>query len=445
MNDGSDTDLEKNSFHCGQPNQIKVALSPDAYMLRNTRNSSSYGGGAMRSKGPFVVALLLLAAFSFMQFYHVAPAGPRLISAQPFGPGIHRTYRLVGQSLSPGSGWNGSAPGPLITANDGDNVTILLKSADGVTHSWYIDLNKDGVLDDGEAVTRSLDFSSPTIPLNFTFTVKLGSVIPHGGTYTYYCQQHPGLMFGTFKFNAGPVASFTHSPPTPLAGNPVSFDGSASWPTTGHAITNYSWNFGDLNTTSSGSIPTITHTYATNKTYTITLNVTDNFSPPQTAQATGSVTVLPRPPVPFDYQITTSANATIVAGQSTTIQVRLNLVKGTTENVTLKTILSPSDPSVQVSTLNVTSGFPTFSTQFTITTPVSTASKMYTVTIVAQSSTGVDHNATYTLVTTPTPSSPNYILYASLGGVGAVAALGVLFFVRRSRKASAKTKASPSS
>src|SRR6185436_8698830 len=66
--------------------------------------------------------------------------------------------------------------------------------------------------------------------------------------------------------DAAPVASFT----TNCSGRTCTFDASGSTDNAG--IVSYAWNFGD-NTTGSGV--TVTHTYATSGTFTVTLTVTD--------------------------------------------------------------------------------------------------------------------------------------------------------------------------
>src|SRR5437867_2613227 len=262
----------------------------------------------------FSVVLLVVLASSLLVHPSVHVANPTGASSslQSFGSGIHRTYWLVGSSMVPGIGWNGSLPGPDLMANDGDNVTIMLQSGDSMPHSWFLDFNNNSALDPNEVATRSPDFDSSTNPwLNFTFPASLGTTIPHGGTMQYVCQQHSGLMKGFFRFYAGPVASFTHSPSTPLVGHPVSFDGSGSYPSIGSTITNYNWSFGDGNTTSSGSNSTIMHTYGTNGIFTVVLTITDGAS--QTGQATGNVTITSS--TGFDYRITTStSNVDIAAG-----------------------------------------------------------------------------------------------------------------------------------
>ena len=73
-----------------------------------------------------------------------------------------------------------------------------------------------------------------------------------------------------------PVASFIVTTPSPIAGSPVAFNGSASIeldnPAPG-AITAYSWDFGDSSAAGSGVAPS--HTYTAAGTYTVKLTVTD--------------------------------------------------------------------------------------------------------------------------------------------------------------------------
>jgi len=74
--------------------------------------------------------------------------------------------------------------------------------------------------------------------------------------------------------NRPPVASFAHSPDFPIAGQIVTFDASASYDPDG-VIGNYTWDFGDGNITA-GTTPVITHAYAVEGNYPVTLTVTDD-------------------------------------------------------------------------------------------------------------------------------------------------------------------------
>jgi PKD repeat protein len=84
-----------------------------------------------------------------------------------------------------------------------------------------------------------------------------------------------------------PTASFTVSPSPAVTGSAVRFDaGSSTAPDT--TITGYRWSFGDGRT---GTGALATHRYATRRTYTVTLTVTDNLG--QTATASRNLAVRP--------------------------------------------------------------------------------------------------------------------------------------------------------
>jgi PKD repeat protein len=68
-----------------------------------------------------------------------------------------------------------------------------------------------------------------------------------------------------------PIAAFSVSTPSPTAGQPVAFDGSAS-SDPGGMITGYEWSFGD-GEIASGATPS--HTYTKPGSYTVTLKVAD--------------------------------------------------------------------------------------------------------------------------------------------------------------------------
>jgi len=240
-------------------------------------------------------------------------------------------------------------------------------------------------------------------------------------------------MFGSFEFFAGPVSSFVYSPSTPLAGYAVSFNGSASWPSTGATILSYAWDFGDGNVKSS-PFASFTHTYSAAGTYVVLLNVTDSAS--QTAGSSRTIIVNKPPPVPFDYAVSLSPNKTnIVPGQNGIVVLGLILVSGTAESVTLSSMISPSTASIRIS-LNRTSGFPSFSAEMSIATDPSGQVGTYNVTILAVSSSGMAHNATLTIVLIPNPPDgqhPEYVLWGMIGAVLIASGLVVIVLLRRSR------------
>jgi chitodextrinase len=81
-------------------------------------------------------------------------------------------------------------------------------------------------------------------------------------------------------FNKPPIAEFTFAPVSPYAGETVLFDASRSHDPEGKGLT-YSWDFGDG---SRGEGKTLTHVFADDGTYSVTLTVKDRFG------ATDSIT-----------------------------------------------------------------------------------------------------------------------------------------------------------
>jgi len=96
----------------------------------------------------------------------------------------------------------------------------------------------------------------------------------------------------TSPTNQPPVAAFTSTPPNPLVGSPVLFNGSGSYDPDG-MIVSFSWSFGDG---SIGAGPTASHAYGAAGTYPVTLTVTDNRGASDTETQSVSVGSLNQPP-----------------------------------------------------------------------------------------------------------------------------------------------------
>ena len=84
--------------------------------------------------------------------------------------------------------------------------------------------------------------------------------------------------------NIRPVANFTIHPSKPIVGEEVTFNASSSYDPDG-VIVSYAWDFGDGNTTVT-SAPVVKHVYASPRTYTVSLTVTDNLSASSTVSKT---------------------------------------------------------------------------------------------------------------------------------------------------------------
>src|SRR5437867_7408737 len=101
--------------------------------------------------------------------------GPLLVVARP-AQGASKSFDLYGDGTT---GWGftsggESIPGPTITVDQGDSVTMHLFSDDAAPHQFHIDYDGDGVADAGEPLSPV--FSGP---ITYTFTAGTA------GTFTY--------------------------------------------------------------------------------------------------------------------------------------------------------------------------------------------------------------------------------------------------------------------
>jgi PKD repeat protein len=113
------------------------------------------------------------------------------------------------------------------------------------------------------------------------------------GTYTVTLtvRNDRGRTDSTSKFvtvgtSTDPVASFNASPASPLAGQAVFFNASASKAAPGRTLVRFSWTFGDG---ASGSGVNTSHVYTSPGTYTVNLGVTDDMG--KFSSVSGTVTV----------------------------------------------------------------------------------------------------------------------------------------------------------
>jgi PKD repeat protein len=140
---------------------------------------------------------------------------------------------------------------------------------DGHISSYQWDFDGNGTVDaTGQVVYRQ--FATPgAYQVTLTVTDDKGATNTATQTVTVVLANQP------------PVARFTVSPAAPVVGSPVTFDASSSYDPDG-SIVSYQWDL-DGNGTVDQSGVTVTVTYYTAASYTVTLYVTDN------AGATGQV------------------------------------------------------------------------------------------------------------------------------------------------------------
>jgi len=102
---------------------------------------------------------------------------------------VVRDISLFGHS-SQGWGFTSTGmtmPGPTITVDQDDLVGLTLTGMDGTVHNFFVDY--DGNTNPSVGEPKSPDFTGTT---NYDFTADTA------GTFTYYCQYHKLMMYGTF-------------------------------------------------------------------------------------------------------------------------------------------------------------------------------------------------------------------------------------------------------
>lgn len=119
---------------------------------------------------------------------------------------------------------------------------------------------------------------------DYHFVNWIGAVENPNATSTTVTMNTNKTVTANFAANLEPVASFTASPNPVAPGQNITFDATDSnHPDTNRHIVSYSWAFGDGQ---SGNGSVVTHAYATFGSYTATLTVTDDNTPPKTGTAT---------------------------------------------------------------------------------------------------------------------------------------------------------------
>jgi len=192
-----------------------------------------------------------------------------------------------------------SGPAPLSVAFS----AMLSEDPDGFILKWEWDFG-DGESGVGESISHTYD-TPGTYDVTLRVTDDDSATATAQRTITVTAAEEPGGA------GAGPTASFTATPLVGAAPLTVSFNASAS-AYAGHAITYYSWDFGDGVT---GTGMTTTHTYAplVTSTYNVVLRIiaADNTEDTTTKSITATVI----PPTPPSAGPTADFDATPTAAQ----------------------------------------------------------------------------------------------------------------------------------
>lgn len=125
-----------------------------------------------------------------------------------------------------------------------------------------------------------------------------------------------------------PVANFAFSPPSPVTGQVVSFDGSSSFDPDG-SVLEWSWNFGDGSFFGFG--PFTSHTYSSIGSYTVTLTVRDNAG----LSASKSVTLQVRPRPLHDVSIAAVQSYPNIAVSSQFVSINVEISNDGLSNETV--------------------------------------------------------------------------------------------------------------
>lgn len=215
---------------------------------------------------------------------------------------------------NPGPGDPGPGPGPGPTPSSsisgpatgqvGQPSSFTVTSSNCTAGTWTWSVTPDGTASpNGTSV-------SVTWPTGGTKTVRATS---SGG-----CPAATRTVSISNPATGGMTAQFTFTPPNPLIGQAVTFDGSSS---TGSPAV-YFWEFGDGQNAQSSS-PTITHSFSTGNVFNVKLTVLKDCSGgvcASQASTTKPVAVVATPPVTANFN-TSATCTTDLLGERCSAQV----------------------------------------------------------------------------------------------------------------------------
>ncbi len=189
---------------------------------------------------------------------------------------------LIPRGLTSSSTWQN-----LTVTNITGSITVKVQWSNGTPIQGAevrIDLFNTTTNEEGFAYSRPLENGTYSLEVSYMNITLLNTTFFVNTPVTVTCTVY-----------LPPVAYFTYSPPSPRVKELVTFDASASHDPDGGAIASYTWDFGDGAT---GSGVDVTHAYAVDGVYRVTLRVTDDEG--DSAIFSFNVTVSPlKPPVAY--------------------------------------------------------------------------------------------------------------------------------------------------
>ncbi len=141
-----------------------------------------------------------------------------------------------------------------------------------------------------------------------------------------------GFVIATISMNQPPVAIFTFSPANPIVGEPVFFDGSASFDPDGF-VQIWTWSFGDGTVAVVRFYPRVEHFYNSPGNYTVVLTVFDNHG--LFSETSMVIVVHGRPTHDVAIQSVQAFPQVAVSSQSVFVQVVIVNKGVSNENVSL--------------------------------------------------------------------------------------------------------------
>ena len=197
----------------------------------------------------------------------------------------NNTYRVVGiytanLTVTDNDGLTGWDTA-VITVGDTTppaTVTNLMETGIGLTWIYWqwtnpvdadlrhIEIYIDGVFQTNRSIEDPSAYNATGFNQGTTHTISTRTVDRFGNINTTWVND-------SATTHIQPIANFTYTPANPTTADIITFNGTYSYDTDG-SVVGYSWDFGDGSNTTSGS--TVTHLYAANGTYTVTLTATDN-------------------------------------------------------------------------------------------------------------------------------------------------------------------------